>query len=104
VVVLGVAYDVLPGREAVFEAAFRRVAATLAADGGHLRTRLYRDVERPCSYLIYSEWADRGALQRFLRSEAFAAVTRWGQAEILAGPPRHYVLDADRGDPAWAGG
>jgi heme-degrading monooxygenase HmoA len=85
-------YDVRPGREAAFEGGYRGVAEALAGAPGHVRTRLYREVERPTSYLIYSEWSDREAFTRFLRSEAFARVTAWGRDEVLAGPPRHRIL------------
>lgn len=85
-------YDVLPGKEERFESAFREVLAGLESAAGHTRTRLYRDVQRPGSYLIYSEWKDREAFMGFVRSPAFAAVTTWGREEILAGPPRHHIL------------
>ncbi len=94
-VIMGMSYDVLPGKEGAFEAAFRGVAEALAGTAGHVATRLYRDVDRPGTYLIYSEWADREAFSGFVRSAAFADVTRWGREEILAGPPRHRVLTDD---------
>jgi heme-degrading monooxygenase HmoA len=94
-VTVGMHYDVLPGREERFEGAVRDIVAQLQSAAGHTWTRLYRDVERPGSYLIYSEWADREAFMEFIRSPAFAGVTRWGREEIIAGPPRHHILTAE---------
>jgi len=91
---VGLDYDVRPGREEMFETAFRATVARLAEVPGHLRTRLYRDLDRPGSYLLCSEWADAAALAGFLRSAAFAAVTQWGRG-VLAGPPRHQLLGAE---------
>ena len=88
-------YDVLQGREGDFEAAFHGLAKVLAGAPGHIASRLYRDVERPRSYLIYSEWSDRQAFARFVRSEAFREATRWGREQILAGPPTHRILSSE---------
>jgi len=94
-VTVGMHYDVLPGKEAAFEGAVRGVLANLEGAGGHSRTRLYRDLDRPTAYLIYSEWADRGAFLAFTHSPAFADVTRLGKDELLAGPPRHHFLSGE---------
>lgn len=91
-VTVGMHYDVLPGKEAAFEDAQRGVVAQLRNAVGHTRTRLYRDVDRPGSYLIYSEWANREAFMAFTHSTAFAEVTRRGREEILSGPPQHHIL------------
>jgi heme-degrading monooxygenase HmoA len=95
-VTVGLDYDVRPGCESAFEAAYRDLAAALRGVPGHVRSRLYRDVERPASYLIHSEWEDRESFTSFVHSEAFARLTDWGRAEILAAPPRHRVYT----DPA----
>lgn len=92
-VVVGMSYDVLPGKEGAFEAGFRAISGALSGTAGHVGTRLFRDVERPNSYLIHSEWSDREAFSRFIHSPAFTEATRWGREEILAGPPRHRVLE-----------
>lgn len=94
-VTVGMHYDVLPGKEAAFEGAVRGVVGHLQGAGGHTRTRVYRDLDRPNSYLIYSEWADREAFLAFAHSTAFAEVTRLGREEILAGPPQHHFLTGE---------
>lgn len=88
-------YDVLPGKEDAFEAAFRGIESILSGVPGHVLSRLFRDVNRPSAYLIYSEWSDRQAFAGFIRSDAFAQTTRWGREQILAGPPRHRILTAE---------
>lgn len=91
-VTIGMNYEVLPGKEALFEEKFRAVIEAFAGDSGHRRSRLYRDVEAPGSYLIHSEWESKDAFTAFLRSDAFRAVTAWGKDEILAGRPTHRVF------------
>lgn len=90
-VTVGMNYRVRPGKEVVFERACRGVIRAMAGAAGHVRTRLYQDVDDPASYLILSEWRDREAFEAFTRSETFAKVTRWGREEILAGRPHHEI-------------
>ena len=89
---VGIHYDVLPGQEERFEGSVHDLVAALGAAPGHTFTRLYQDVDKPGSYLIYSEWSDREAFMGFIHSPEFAATTRWAREEILAGPPRHRIL------------
>ena len=87
-VTIGMNYQVLPGKEAVFEAAFARVLEALRAAAGHDHSQLYRAVDGP-EYLIVSRWSDESAFRGFVASDAFRKVTSWGSEHILAGPPRH---------------
>lgn len=48
--------DVVPGREAEFEAAFDRATAIIASSAGFGGLRLQRCVERPSRYLLLVEW------------------------------------------------
>jgi len=90
-VTIGMNYEVLPGKEALFEEKFRAVVAAFEADAGHRSSRLYRDVDRPGSYLIHSDWESKEAFLAFIRSDAFRAVTSWGKEQILADRPRHRI-------------
>lgn len=92
VVTVGMDYDVLPGREGEFEALWTEVVGRLAETPGHQRSRLFREVGRPHTYLILSEWSDQTAFTAFTQSLAFRAVIQRGAAELLAGPPRHRVF------------
>lgn len=79
-----------PGHGEEFERVTREALEVMRSVDGHRETRLYRDVDRPDSYLIYSDWETREAFAAFMRSEAFKQVQTLGR-EILAGPPRHNV-------------
>jgi heme-degrading monooxygenase HmoA len=92
-VTVGLHYDVKPGREAEFEERFRDVRAALSAAPGHRWSRLFRDVDNPLSYLVYSEWDSRDAFMDFVRSDAFRATTAWAREEVLAAQPRHRVFE-----------
>jgi heme-degrading monooxygenase HmoA len=87
-VTIGMNYQVLAGKESVFEAAFARVLDALRGAAGHDHSQLYRAVGGP-DYLIVSRWSDEDAFRGFVASDAFRKVTNWGAEHILAGPPRH---------------
>lgn len=90
-VTIGMNYQVLPGKEEVFEAAFARVLEAIEAADGHNASRLYKGVGGGPSadYLIVSRWGDEEAFREFIASEAFKKVTNWGAENILAGRPSH---------------
>ncbi len=90
-VTIGMNYQVLAGKETVFEKAFQAVLTVMSTSPGHTVSKLYKDVSSPQSYLIVSEWNDQTAFNDFIRSEAFAKVTNWGKEQILAGRPKHQV-------------
>ncbi|HKY33602.1 MAG TPA: antibiotic biosynthesis monooxygenase family protein [Candidatus Polarisedimenticolia bacterium] len=90
-VTVGMNYEVREGKGPVFEDGFRKVLAAMTATTGHVRSRLFRDIDSPGSYLIHSEWESKDAFTAFIRSREFAEVTRWGSEEILAGRPSHKV-------------
>ncbi len=57
-VTIGMNYDVLEGKEQVFEKAFERVREAMSQPEGHADSRLYRQVgaDSP-EYLIVSRWS-----------------------------------------------
>ncbi len=89
-VTIGMNYDVLEGKEQVFEKAFERVRQVMSQLEGHADSRLYRQVgaDSP-EYLIVSRWSSEDAFRGFIASDQFKKVTDWGSAQILRGPPRH---------------
>lgn len=91
-VTFGLSYTVRPGQEETFISTFERVVTALEREPGHHRTLLYRQVDRPESFMLYSEWASREDFERFIASEAFHAVKEWGRSEILAERPHHRVF------------
>jgi heme-degrading monooxygenase HmoA len=91
-VTIGMNYQVLPGKEQVFERAFGQVMEVMKTSPGHTASYLYKDVHKENSYLIISDWNDKAAFDTFIRSEAFGKVTNWGKEQILAGRPKHQVF------------
>jgi heme-degrading monooxygenase HmoA len=56
------------GREAEFEAAWRRIAEQVKAFPGNLRQALARDTEDARSYVITTDWVSRDAFSKFEKS------------------------------------
>jgi len=88
-VTIGMNYKVIPGKEATFETAFRKVITVMKDLPGHTQSRMCRDIDDPQLYVILSEWNDRGAFDAFIASDAFRAVANWGKEQILMGRPAH---------------
>jgi heme-degrading monooxygenase HmoA len=94
-VTIGMNYEVLEGKEDIFEKVFASVISSLEAAEGHRVSRLLRDVHLPRSYVIHSDWDDEKAFDAFIASPEFARVTNWGKEQILAGRPSHVVYRGD---------
>lgn len=90
-ITVGMNYEVREGKGPIFEESFRKVLSVMSAMPGHVKSRLYRDIDSAGSYLIHSEWDSKDAFTAFIRSKEFGEVTRWGAEEILAGRPSHKV-------------
>ena len=84
-------YQMIPGKEKVFEDAFTAVLKVMEEMEGHSKSFLYKDVSNAQSYLIVSEWSDEKAFDTFMASEKFKSVVNWGKLNILAGRPSHQV-------------
>lgn len=100
-VTVGLYYDVIPEKAALFTAKFQELLQLLKTVPGHTSSFLYQRVDDPHSYAIISEWNDQQAFLDFVRSEAFREVTSWGRQEILRSAPRHkiYPRSEDLGRP-----
>ncbi len=89
-VTIGMNYEVLPGKEEVFEKACERVIDAMRSMDGHDESRIFRQVgEDAQTYLIVSRWSSEDAFGEFIRSDQFKKVTNWGAENILAGRPSH---------------
>lgn len=89
-VTIGMNYEVLAGKEQVFEDACAKVVATMETIEGHDHSKIYRSIAPDESaYLIVSRWESEDAFNDFVASDAFRKVTRWGKENILAGRPSH---------------
>jgi heme-degrading monooxygenase HmoA len=90
---IGLYYDVKPGKDKEFEQLFSSVIATLRGGQGFVNGALYKRVDKPNSYLIYSEWVSIEGFREFVGSKGFREVTSMGK-ELLEHPPRHRVYRA----------
>ena len=88
---IGMHYDVIPGKEAEFEAGFLGVLEHLKGVPGHVETHLFHDVANRGSYLILREWQSKEPFDAFLQSDAFKGAKAWGRADILRARPRHRI-------------
>ena len=95
-ITIGMNYEVLDGKEGVFENACRGVIAALEKAAGHDYSKLYQDTANRKSYLIMSQWSDMNAFNAFIRSEQFQKVTNWGKEQILAKRPSHQVYGENK--------
>lgn len=88
-VTIGMNYKVLPGKEEIFESAFRKVIHAMQSISGHTVTRMFKNIDDANEYVILSEWNNRDAFDAFIASDTFRAVANWGKEQILAGRPSH---------------
>jgi heme-degrading monooxygenase HmoA len=94
-VTIGMYYEVLEGKEEVFEKAFASVLGALQEADAHRSSRLLRDVFSERSYVIMSEWASEADFNDFIASEAFARVVNWGKEQVLSARPQHVTYRGD---------
>ena len=92
-ITVGMNYEILEGKEEIFEKAFANVLKAMKEMKGHERSFLFRDVHKKNSYLIISEWSNRGTFDAFVQSDRFANVVTWGKEQILASRPRHQIYE-----------
>ncbi|MCB9850368.1 MAG: antibiotic biosynthesis monooxygenase [Phycisphaerales bacterium] len=99
-VTVGMNYQVREGKNEIFEQVFYKVIDIMKGIDGHVRTDLFTNVRDANSYLIMSEWNDRGAFDGFIASEQFRNVANWGKEEVLAGRPSHNYYGDESKAPA----
>ena len=89
-VTIGMNYEVLTGKEKIFEDACSNVIRTMESIDGHDQSELFKSVSGDSpTYLIVSRWRSEQSFDDFVASDAFKKVTNWGQQNILSGRPRH---------------
>lgn len=90
-VTIGMNYEVIEGKQAMFENAVTNVVHAMRQVDGHEQSWLFKDVHNGRRYLILSQWSGKPAFDAFIASDAFKNVTTWGKENILAGRPHHEV-------------
>ncbi len=89
---VGLYYDVIPGRESEFESMFGGVVEEIGKMEGFVSALLYKRVDQPNSYLIYSEWKDMESFERLIRSKEFSDV-KTGGSQLLMAKPHHKIYN-----------
>ncbi len=88
---VGLYYKVKEGHEKEFESMFNEIVKSLKESKiGFIDAKLYRRVDEPREYLIYSEWEGLDSFRKFVSSKAFRDTTSYG-ASILEGRPYHRI-------------
>lgn len=62
---------------------------------GHIATHLYSNVNKPNSFLIYSEWETDDHFSAFMRSEAFKNVQNMSR-DMLEDRPKHKIYETKK--------
>lgn len=89
---VGLYYQVKPGHEEEFEKAFLGVVTFLKKNfQGFIDAKLYRSVQNPQEYLIYSEWESLEIFKKFMSSRQLMEAKEYGKI-ILQSLPRHKIL------------
>ncbi|BCU67025.1 antibiotic biosynthesis monooxygenase [Sulfolobales archaeon HS-7] len=89
---VGFYYRVKKGKTDEFEKIFTQVTKKLMeGNTGIIGARLYKSVEEPNEYLIYTEWNSVDDFKKFMMSEDFRQTTAIGK-EIIEGRPTHKVF------------
>jgi len=88
---VGFYYRVKRGFEGEFERKFGEVVSFLSSFKGFRGARLYRSVDDPSEYLIYSEWDDLESYKNFINSTAYRETVEYGKS-IIEGRPTHKVF------------
>jgi heme-degrading monooxygenase HmoA len=80
-------FDVRPGTEAAFEAAYRQVRHAVASTAGCRSMRMTHGLETPTRFVLLVEWDSVESHEAFRASERFA-VWRGGIGPYFANPPQ----------------
>jgi len=91
---IGLYYDVMEGKEREFEEYFEAVREKVSSFKGFVSAILYRRVDMPNSYLIYSEWKDMPSFEAFIKSNEFHNVKEEGRSNLLISRPYHKIYNS----------
>ena len=89
---VGFYYKVKKGYEEEFEKKFKEVLQYLSSFPGFKSAKLYKSVDDPSEYLIYSEWEDLDSYRKFIASTAYRDTVEYGKS-IIEGRPIHKVFE-----------
>jgi len=89
-ITFGLNYDVKAEFVEKFIQLSNETIKTMQDMKGHVKTSLYSNVQKPNSFMIYSEWETQEDFTAFMRSAEFKSVQTMG-IEMLEGRPSHKV-------------
>lgn len=73
----------------------QKVLGLMDSIEGHVATKLYNDVNKSSSYLIYSEWQTQENFTAFMRSQAFKDVQNMS-VDMLEERPKHQIYETKK--------
>ena len=94
-ITFGLNYDVKPEGVEEFVRIAQTVLGAMGSFQGHVNTVLYSNVNRPNSYLMYSEWENNEDFKAFIGSQAFKDVQNMS-VDLLESRPKHKVYEAKK--------
>lgn len=99
-VTVGMNYQIIPGKNELFESVFEKVLEVMGKLDGHVKTNLFVDVHDANAYLILSEWNSRSQFDAFIASDQFRSVANWGKEQVLAARPSHQYYGDETEKPS----
>lgn len=94
-ITFGLNYDVKAEHVEEFLKVNREVLKMMPELPGHVNTVLYSNVDKPNSFLIYSEWETDADFKNFVTSQAFRDVQNLGM-EMLEARPKHKIYETKK--------
>ena len=90
----GFSYDVKQQYRDQFIATANAAMKAMESLPGHVQTILFSNVNKPNSFLIYSEWETAEAMTKFMRSPEFKDVQNMSK-DMLESQPRHKMYKTE---------
>jgi heme-degrading monooxygenase HmoA len=88
---VGIHYKIKKGYEKNFENTFSNILNFLKENyRGFIDAKLYRRVDEPNEYMIYSEWDSLESFKNFIESDAYKKTIEYGRS-IVEGRPKHRI-------------
>jgi heme-degrading monooxygenase HmoA len=94
-ITFGLNYDVKEAHVNEFLEITQKVLGLMGSLEGHVDTKLYKDVNSPNSYLIYSEWETQENFKNFISSETFKNVQNMS-SDMLENRPKHKIYETKK--------
>ena len=92
-ITFGLNYDVKTECVAEFVEIANKTLSVMDGFDGHVKTVLYSNVQKPNSFMIYSEWQSDEQFRSFVRSDAFKQVQTMS-VHTLENRPKHSLYES----------